>query len=88
MISSAWYAGWHGYDTDFPPEEMSWEKYNVVAYAFALTTENPGDIDVSDDNKTILKDVVKRAGSNVLEAIDYLDDGSPVSLVFAAFRGL
>ena len=61
MISSAWYAGWHGYDTDFPPEEMSWEKYNVVAYAFALTTENPGDIDVSDDDKTILKDVVKRA---------------------------
>ena len=28
--------------------------------------------------RNLLKDVVKRAGSNVLEAVDYLDDGSPV----------
>ena len=38
--------------------------------------------------RNLLKDVVKRAGSNVLEAVDYLDDGSPVSPVFAAFSGL
>ncbi|CCM01774.1 uncharacterized protein FIBRA_03841 [Fibroporia radiculosa] len=30
--------------------------------------------------RSLLKDVVKRAGSNVLEAIDYLDDGSPIQL--------
>jgi len=29
--------------------------------------------------RNLLKDVVNRAGSNVLEAIDYLDDGTPVS---------
>lgn len=29
--------------------------------------------------RKFLKDVVERAGTNVLEAIDYLDDGSPVS---------
>ena len=29
--------------------------------------------------RNLLRDVAKRAGSNVLEAIDYLDDGSPVS---------
>lgn len=29
--------------------------------------------------RNLLKDVVKRAGSNILEAVDYLDDGSPVS---------
>ena len=28
--------------------------------------------------RNLLRDVVKRAGSNVLEANDYLDDGSPV----------
>lgn len=28
--------------------------------------------------RNLLRDVVKRAGSNVLEAVDYLDDGSPV----------
>ena len=29
--------------------------------------------------RNLLKDVAKRAGSNTLSAIDYLDDGSPVS---------
>lgn len=31
--------------------------------------------------RNLLKDVAKRAGSNVLEAVDYLDDGSPVCLL-------
>jgi 5-oxoprolinase (ATP-hydrolysing) len=30
--------------------------------------------------RNLLKDVAKRAGSNVLSAIDYLDDGSPIQL--------
>ncbi|KAF7798093.1 hypothetical protein EIP86_009307 [Pleurotus ostreatoroseus] len=30
--------------------------------------------------RNLLRDVAKRAGSNVLEAIDYLDDGSPIQL--------
>lgn len=30
--------------------------------------------------RNLLKDVVKRAGTNVLSAVDYLDDGSPVSV--------
>ena len=30
--------------------------------------------------RNLLKDVVKRAGTNVLTAVDYLDDGSPVRL--------
>ena len=30
--------------------------------------------------RNILRDVAKRAGTNILEAVDYLDDGSPVSL--------
>jgi hypothetical protein len=28
--------------------------------------------------RNLLRDVVKRAGSNVLTSVDYLDDGSPV----------
>lgn len=28
--------------------------------------------------RQLLRDVVKRTGSNILEAVDYLDDGSPV----------
>ncbi|TFK37094.1 Hydantoinase B/oxoprolinase [Crucibulum laeve] len=30
--------------------------------------------------RNLLKDVAKRAGSNVLSAVDYLDDGSPIQL--------
>lgn len=29
--------------------------------------------------RNLLKDVAKRAGTNILTATDYLDDGSPVS---------
>ena len=31
--------------------------------------------------RNLLKDVAKRAGTSTLEAVDYLDDGSPVSYV-------
>lgn len=30
--------------------------------------------------RNLLRDVAKRAGSNILNAVDYLDDGSPISL--------
>ncbi|KZT70591.1 cytoplasmic protein [Daedalea quercina L-15889] len=30
--------------------------------------------------RNLLRDVAKRAGTNVLEAVDYLDDGSPIQL--------
>ena len=36
--------------------------------------------------RSLLKDVVKRAGSNILEAVDYLDDGSPVCIVFTFLK--
>ena len=32
--------------------------------------------------RNLLKDVAKRAGTNILSAVDYLDDGSPVSTIF------
>lgn len=35
--------------------------------------------------RNLLKDVAKRAGSNILSAIDYLDDGSPVSILMKDF---
>ena len=36
--------------------------------------------------RNLLKDVAKRAGTNILSAIDYLDDGSPVSIIFVYLR--
>lgn len=39
---------------------MSWEKYNVVAYAFALTTPDPANVTLpSTDDDAILKKVVR-----------------------------
>ena len=32
--------------------------------------------------RNLLKDVAKRAGTNILSAVDYLDDGSPASIIF------
>ena len=32
-VATAWYAGWHG--TDFPPSNVSWNKYRSLIYAFA-----------------------------------------------------
>lgn len=36
--------------------------------------------------RNLLKDVAKRAGTNILEAVDYLDDGSPVRPLTAPLR--
>lgn len=32
--------------------------------------------------RNLLRDVAQRAGTNQLSAVDYLDDGSPVSLKY------
>lgn len=59
-VAQTWYTGWHADDSDFPPEEMSWEKYNVVSYAFALTTPDPANITLPTSAKdAILRKVVK-----------------------------
>ena len=38
--------------------------------------------------RNLLKAVAKRLGSNVLSAVDYLDDGSPVSTFIILFTNL
>ena len=37
--------------------------------------------------RNLLRDVAKRAGTNVLDAVDYLDDGSPVSQPWGLTQG-
>jgi hypothetical protein len=32
-VAAAWYAGWHS--NDFPLQDVSWKKYNMVFYATA-----------------------------------------------------
>ena len=33
MVAAAWYAGWHA--SDFTLDDVSWEKYTLMTYAFA-----------------------------------------------------
>ena len=33
VLEAAWYPGWLA--DDFPPEKISWSKYNVMNFAFA-----------------------------------------------------
>ncbi len=33
MVAAAWYAGWHA--SDFTLDDISWEKYTLMTYAFA-----------------------------------------------------
>lgn len=34
-VAAAWYAGWHGWEEDFPLSKVSWSKYTHMTYAFA-----------------------------------------------------
>lgn len=58
-VAGTWFAGWHGGDGDFPPEDLSWEKYTVVTYAFAETQPDPANLTVSAADDPILKRVVQ-----------------------------
>jgi len=58
-VASTWFAGWHADAGDFPPEDLSWEKYTTVTYAFALTNPDPADLTMSSQDDSILRRVVQ-----------------------------
>lgn len=39
MVAAAWYAGWHA--SDFTLDDVSWEKYTLMTYAFASVSFDP-----------------------------------------------
>ncbi len=56
--------------------------YTVVAeYGLATVQEYMYHIRANAETsvRNLLREVAKRAGTNVLSSVDYLDDGSPVS---------
>jgi hypothetical protein len=62
-VAATWYAGWHA--NDFPPENLSWEKYNRVTYAFAETNPDPAIVTVSPEDDPILRRVVRLGHESV-----------------------
>jgi len=66
LVSAAWYAGWHV--TDQPLSEVSWSKYTIMTYAFALTTSNPNVISVVDSDQVLLPQFVAAAHQHNVKA--------------------
>ncbi|KAJ7728778.1 glycoside hydrolase family 18 protein [Mycena metata] len=59
VIASAWYPGWLA--TSFPPSSISWDKYNVMTFAFATTTPDPSMIALDDISMGALPTFVSAA---------------------------
>lgn len=66
LVSTAWYAGWHV--TDLPLSAVSWYKYTVMNYAFALTTPDPTVISVVDSDQVFLPQFVSAAQNHNVKA--------------------
>ncbi|KAF5385974.1 hypothetical protein D9615_002273 [Tricholomella constricta] len=66
LVSTAWYAGWHV--TDQPLSTISWSKYTVMSYAFALTTPDPSVISVVDSDQILLPQFVTAARKHNVKA--------------------
>jgi chitinase len=61
MVAGAWYAGWHGGPYDFPPGDVSYDKYTTLAYAFAETTADPSVLSLQASDQEVLPKVVDYA---------------------------
>ncbi|THH31015.1 hypothetical protein EUX98_g3198 [Antrodiella citrinella] len=65
FVASTWYTSWH--ESTLPLEDLSWDKYTSVAYAFATTTEDPKVVASIDDG--LLTNFVTSAHHNSVTAI-------------------
>lgn len=66
LVSTAWYAGWHVIDQ--PLAAVSWSKYTVMNYAFALTTPDPNVISLVDSDLVLLPQFVTTAHKHNVKA--------------------
>ncbi|KAI9452735.1 glycoside hydrolase family 18 protein [Russula earlei] len=67
VVAATWYAGWHS--SDFPLQDLSWNKYTTVIYAFASTTPDSSVLGLGDADKTLLLEFVSNAHANGVHAM-------------------
>ncbi|GLB39178.1 putative glycosyl hydrolase 18 family protein [Lyophyllum shimeji] len=67
VLAAAWYPGWLG--TQFPPNTISWSKYNVMTFAFAVTTADSSVISLDSTSQQVLPDFVAQAKQNNVNAL-------------------
>jgi len=58
-VAASWYASWNA--ADVPLAKVNWTEYNVVVYAFALTTPKASEIGLQDSDKLLLPEFVQTA---------------------------
>ncbi|KAJ8509393.1 hypothetical protein ONZ45_g8433 [Pleurotus djamor] len=63
VLATAWYPGWLG--DKFPPSKISWDKFNAMTFAFAVTTPDPSVISLDDVSQRMLPQMVSAARANV-----------------------
>ncbi|EJD03469.1 chitinase [Fomitiporia mediterranea MF3/22] len=69
-VSSAWYTGWHAQSAQpFTLDNVPWDKYTHVMYAFRETTEDPSDTSLPDDDASLLPQFVSKAHDNGVKAL-------------------
>ncbi|CAN8104490.1 unnamed protein product [Discula destructiva] len=69
MVAASYFAGYHIDDNPgFTVEEIPWDKYSEIKYAFAETTAT-GSVDLSKSNPQSLPDFVKAAKTNNVKAL-------------------
>ncbi|EJD03470.1 glycoside hydrolase [Fomitiporia mediterranea MF3/22] len=67
MVSSAWYASWHA--NDFTLDDVPWDKYTHLTFAFKESTPDPSNITMSLDDSLLLYQFVARARQNDVKAL-------------------
>ncbi|KAF8067860.1 glycoside hydrolase family 18 protein [Lyophyllum atratum] len=67
VLAAAWYPGWLG--TQFPPDTISWAKYNVLTFAFAVTTPDSSVISLDSTSQQVLPTFVTQAKANGVNAL-------------------
>ncbi len=62
-MALSWYTGWNA--ANFTPEEVSWDKYDVIAFSFVIPTPNIVDTAVADEDDATLRKLVQLGHAHV-----------------------
>ncbi|KDQ11023.1 glycoside hydrolase family 18 protein [Botryobasidium botryosum FD-172 SS1] len=65
-VATAWYAGYHA--IDYPIENIPWDKYTSVTYAFGLPSKNASVINLAPLDTLLLPQFVEAAHKNNVKA--------------------
>ncbi|KAI0319002.1 chitinase [Amylostereum chailletii] len=67
VVAASWYAGWHA--EGFPLANVSWQKYNHMTYAFAVTTPDVNTLSLGASDASLLPQFVEQAHDNNVTAL-------------------